>query len=245
MGPVLGTWSLIPSPAVHELLGLGGMDFVILDMEHGPYAISEVETCVRACELSSCAALVRVPRLDGTIIQTVLDTGAQGIVVPHIRNADDARMAVACTRFPPEGSRGYNPFTRGNGYDPKNVPTEKPFVCVIIEDRKACAEATLADILSVPGLDAVYIGAYDLSASLGHPGEVTHPDVMETVERNVRQIQSAGKTAGMMVRSEENMKSALTLGVTMLTWSVDTDLVRSAVAIPVEILKTLSPPARQ
>ncbi len=243
-GPVLGTWSLIPSPTVHELFATGGMDFVILDMEHGPYGITEVEAGVRACAATKCRALVRVPSLDGALIQTVLDTGAEGIVVPRVGTAAEATQAVAATRFPPDGTRGFNPFTRGNGYDPKNTPGEKAFVCIIVEDKQACTEATLAEILAVPGLDAVYVGAYDLSVSLGHPGEVTHPDVAAVVERCVLQIQRAGKTAGMMARSEESMKRALTLGATMLAWSVDTDVVRTAAAGPAEMLKKLSPSAR-
>ena len=242
-GPVLGTWSLIPSPTVHELFAAGGMDFVILDMEHGPYGIAEVEAGVRACAATGCKALVRVRSLDGALIQTVLDTGAEGIVVPRVSTAAEAKQAVAATRFPPDGTRGFNPFTRGNGYDPKNTPREEPFVCVIAEDKQACTEATLAEILNVPGLDAVYVGAYDLSVSLGHPGDVTHPDVLATVERCVRQIQIAGKFAGMMVRNEEGMKHALALGATMLAWSVDTDVVRNAVTMPVEMLKKLSPSA--
>ena len=241
-GPVLGTWSLIPSPTVQEILGIGGFDFAILDMEHGAYGLPEVEAGVRACTSTGCRALVRVPQTNGPLIQTVLDTGAEGIVVPKIRTADEARAVVAATRFPPDGTRGFNPFTRANGYDPsQKIASAEPFTCVIVEDRDACTEATLAQILAVDGLDAVYVGAYDLSVSMNRPGEVTHPDVTSTVERCVKQIAAAGKAAGMMVRSEDSLKNAIALGAKMLLWSVDTDIVRSAVEKPVAMLRGIAP----
>lgn len=233
---VLGTWSIIPCPAVHEILGLGGMDFQILDMEHGPYGLPEIEAGIRACEAVSCAPLVRVPMLDTAMIQSVLDSGAQGIVVPHVRNADDVHTAIAATKYPPDGTRGFNPFTRNTGYDPRGTQrVNRPFSCVIVEDRDACEK--LEEILAVPGLDAVYMGAYDLSVSMGHPGTIEHPDVAALIDRCVRQIRAAGKAAGMMVRTDAAMQQALALGATMLAWSVDTDLLRTAVADSVEAFR--------
>lgn len=234
--PVLGTWALIPCPAVHEIFGIAGMDFQILDMEHGPYDLPAVEAGIRACEAVSCSPLVRVPAIDGSVIQSVLDLGAHGIVVPHVENEEDVKAMLAYMRFPPSGSRGFNPFTRAARYTPTATQAGKlqddfPLSCAIVESVDACGRIDV--IADVPGLDVVYIGAYDLSVSMGKAGDVRHPDVLRLIDQSVRAIRKTGKAAGMMVRTEDEMSAALSMGAKMLAWGVDTDLIRMAAAGPV------------
>ena len=113
--PVVGTWSIISSPMVVEILALSGFDFLILDMEHGVYDQTALDSCIRACEAAGCAPIVRVPGINPSAVQWALDMGAHGIVVPQVGDAASAEMAVSMTKFAPDGTRGYNPFTRVAG----------------------------------------------------------------------------------------------------------------------------------
>jgi 4-hydroxy-2-oxoheptanedioate aldolase len=232
--PVLGVWSIIPSPVVIEIFGLGGIDFVILDMEHGIFDVSALDSCVRACEAAGAAPLVRVPGINPSAAQWALDLGAHGIVVPQVSNAGEAQAVVKMAKYPPLGTRGYNPFTRAAQYanPPDNrsgkLNNDFSLSCVIIENESAVAD--LACICALPRLDVIYMGIYDLSVALGCDGDTRHPRVIDVLERSIAQIRAAGKAAGMMVRSQQEIASALALGANFLVYSVDTSLIHDAVA---------------
>lgn len=226
--PVLGTWSLIPSPTTLEILGRTGMDFVILDNEHGPYDPASLEHGIRACELALCLPIVRVSCLSHSEIQSALDLGAAGIVVPRIKNIDDAKEAIAAMHFPPAGTRGFNPFTRAFGYDPATADPlkQKPFSCLIVEEEGAVRD--IEKILALPELDCLYVGVYDLAVMLGCDGDVRHPKVQALADELIEKITAAGKCAGLMVGSEEETKHALARGARFLVWKTDTFILRNA-----------------
>lgn len=230
---VLGVWSIIPSPVVVEIFALGGIDFAILDMEHGIFDVTALDSCVRACEAAGAVPLVRIPGLNPSAAQWALDLGAHGIVVPQVGNATDVENVVKMAKYAPMGHRGYNPFTRAANYanPPDNrsgkLNNDFSLTCVIIENE--CAVADLARICATPGLDVIYMGIYDLSVALGCNGDTKHPHVVEVVELAIRQIRAAGKAAGMMVRSQQDIAKALTLGANFLVYSVDTFIIREAV----------------
>lgn len=230
---VLGVWSIIPSPVVVEIFALGGIDFCILDMEHGVFDVAALDSCVRACEAAGAVPLVRTPGINPAATQWALDLGAHGVVVPQVGNAVDVQNAVRMAKYAPLGHRGYNPFTRAANYanPPDNqsgkLHNDFPLTCVIIENESALAD--LARICATPHLDVIYIGIYDLSVALGCNGDTKHPHVVEVVELAIRQIRSAGKAAGMMVGNQQNIARALTLGANFLVYSVDTFLIREAV----------------
>ncbi len=239
---VLGTWSLIPSPTTVEILGRSGMDFVILDAEHGPYDPAALEHAIRACETALCLPIVRVSCLSHPEIQSALDLGAAGIVVPRIKNIDEAKEALAAMHFPPAGTRGFNPFTRAFGYDPSTADPakQKPFSCIIVEEEGALKD--LEKILALPDLDCLYVGVYDLSVMLGCSGDVTHPKVQALAEELITKITAAGKIAGLMVGSEEEAKHALVRGVKFLVWKTDTFIIRRAAT---EIVNTFRHAAKR
>lgn len=226
--PVLGTWSIMPSPHTIEIFGRYGMDFVILDMEHGPYDLPSLEHAIRACEASSCTPLVRVPAVSPTAIQSALDLAAHGIIVPRINGLADAKEAFACMHYAPEGKRGFNPFTRAFGYDATNIrlSDHDPLSCLILEDKNALEE--LPQILTLPRLDILYIGVYDLSVALGYNGDVQHPEIAALTEKLAAQIRAAGTHVGLMVKTEEQLAHALNIGARMIVWGVDTFIVRTA-----------------
>lgn len=231
--PVFGVWSLMPSAMSVEATTLGGVDFLILDMEHGIFEPSSLDTCIRACEAAGSAPLVRIPGLNASAAQWALDSGAHGIIVPQISGVEEARAAVALTKFPPVGVRGYNPFVRAANYsggkeEGGKLSNEFPLAAIIVETSQSLNE--LEAICKLDGLDVIYIGVYDLSVVLGYDGDVGHPEIQKIVKSSVEKITRAGKTAGLMARDEAGMKEAFALGATMILGGVDTTLLRNAAA---------------
>lgn len=231
--PVMGIWSIISSAALVEIFALSGLDFVILDMEHGIYDVGALDACVRACEGAGAAPLVRVPGMNGSAVQWALDLGAYGIVVPQIAGCAQAEAAVQMAKFAPHGVRGYNPFTRAGNYSVARGQAESKLdnsfglSCVIIENESSLAE--LDSICALPDLDVVYIGVYDLSIALGCAGNTADPRIEAIVDASVRTIRAAGKAAGVMVRNEREITAALALGANFLVYGVDTLVIRQAV----------------
>ena len=230
--PVLGIWSLIPSPILSEIIGSAGLDFQILDMEHGVYDLTSLDAGIRASEAAGCSPLVRVPGADGFAIQSVLDLGAHGVVVPQIADFEAARDAVEKCKFAPSGTRGFNPFTRGGGYDPSKgqskFDNDWGLTSLIIENVRAWEE--LEQILGIDELDMVYLGVYDMSVALGCAGQIDDPRIIDFVERATKQARDAGKAVGVMVKTREEMKRALDLGANVLVYAVDTFVIHRAMA---------------
>lgn len=237
---VLGIWSIIPSPMVVEILSLSGFDFAILDMEHGIFDTASLDACIRAVEVTGKVPLVRIPGMNPSAAQWALDIGAHGIVVPQVRDAQDAAAVVGMAKYAPLGQRGYNPFTRAANYaNPANnrsgkLNNEFSLTCVIVESESALAD--LDAICATPSVDVVYMGIYDLSVALGVSGDTRHPRVVDVVERSIARIRAAGKAAGMMVRNSSDTARALALGANFLVYGVDSFLIREAAASAVAIL---------
>ncbi|HBG05023.1 MAG: hypothetical protein A2075_19885 [Geobacteraceae bacterium GWC2_58_44] len=241
--PVLGMWSIIPSPTLSEIFGLAGLDFLILDMEHGPFGLGELDACVRACEGAGCSPVVRVPGPNQFVIQSAMDLGVHGVIVPQVLDATSTRDALRCMKFAPDGIRGYNPFTRAAGY--ANAATNQAgklnnafaLKSIIIENQTACD--SIDAILDIEDLDMVYIGVYDLSVAMGCQGNTNHPKVLSFLEKAVGKTRESGKAAGMMVRSEQEIENALSLGANFLVYSVDSYFIHRAVGGVVESLANL------
>jgi 4-hydroxy-2-oxoheptanedioate aldolase len=228
-GVVAGIWQAIPAPAVTGTLAGAGFDFVILDCEHGAWDFAALEGAIAAAEQGGAAPIVRTPGPDAFFVQRVLDLGADGVVVPQIPDADAARRAVAMAHFPPLGTRGYNPFTRGGHYgiapQPK-LARGYPFTGVLVESPSA-AEA-LPAIAALPDLDLVYLGVFDYSTALGIPGQVDDPRVQAFVAGATRIARAAGKAVGTTAMDRTQAAKLTALGVNVLLYGVDTWLIGKA-----------------
>lgn len=205
---VVGIWSIIPNEVVTEILASTGLDFIILDMEHGSFNPFIISKSVQAVSAYECSPLVRIPEIDHTIIQRVLDIGSHGIVCPQIRTVSDAELLVEYSLFPPKGRRGYNPFTKAGDYsgnsDSAYMDSSFPLIVVIIENL--VAYSNLDCILKVEGIDVFYLGIYDMSCNFGVRGELTHPLVQEFVNDATNKIKAAGKTVGYMIDNYSLLK---------------------------------------
>ena len=178
--PIVATFSMIASPIVVELLAKAGFDAVVLDTEHGPIGPESLNALVPACRAAGIAPIVRVRRNEASLIGGALDVGAAAVLVPQIGSAAEAADAVAASRFGPGGHRGTNPYVRAAGYaagaDWFARANAESAVLLMVEGTAGIA--ALPRILETPGLDAIFIGPFDLSQALGVPGQVEHPDVL-------------------------------------------------------------------
>ena len=239
--PVFGTWNTLASPLVSEVMAHAGFDFLIIDLEHGPFVLSEIHKYVNACESYSCSPLVRVPGKHDWMIQQALDQGAHGVILPGIETSQDVRDFVEAVKFKPQGHRGFTPHTKAGGFTNINAETypeeanNLTLVGVIIES--VTAFDNLDSILNVEGLDIVYFGAYDLSISLGSPGNIFSDKIVEMISLGVNKTIKAGKCAGGFVpQSIEKTKFVMDLGIKFVTYNVDSAILYNAIN---DFLKTI------
>jgi len=220
---VFGTWCLIPSPEVINILAKAGLDFVLIDMEHGPMDFVVAQRMVLAAEVEGCEAIIRVPRNDETDILRALDTGASGVIVPHIESAPDCKSAISYMKYPPVGVRGFSPYARAGGYtsraDHTVLENARLITGIIIEGKFGFEN--LASILDTPDLDLVYIGTYDLSVALGVPGETRNKKVIDYLESSVALVRRSGKAAGCLFHDLKELDYFKEIGIKFLTYKVD------------------------
>ena len=218
-----GTWVQTPSPEVVEILGWSGWDFVILDLEHGPFGPERLPHLIRAADASGTTPLVRVPLSAPHDVGRALDLGAAGIVWPGVTSAEAGDSAVRLTRFPPAGSRGSSPSTRQLHYSAIPFATltagdaAQPLVVLQVEARLATSD--LASILAIGGLDVIFIGPYDLSTSLGLPGQFDHPRVREAISEIASRAGERGVAVGIWVPDAESARFWVDQGVRFVTVS--------------------------
>lgn len=227
-GPALvGTFVIVPRVEIVELIGLAGFDLVVLDCEHGPFGIEALPPLVAAARASDLACLVRVPECRAQAVGAALDVGADGVLVPHVHTAAAAADAVAAARFAPEGSRGANPYVRAARYSADAdffSRANDGAACLAMLEGPA-GIAAIDEILSVPGLDAVFIGPVDLSAALGVPGETENPVVVEAVRDIISRGRDRVVATSVFASTPEAAMRWLSLGVRLVALSVDTGLI--------------------
>jgi 2-keto-3-deoxy-L-rhamnonate aldolase RhmA len=196
----VGLWVTIAHQQIAEAAASCGFDWLLFDMEHSPSDLYDVGQQLLAVRGTPSAAIVRVPILDMAWIKRVLDAGAPNIMVPNVRNAQEARDAVAFTRFAPEGLRGVAGSTRAGNYgrykDYMARANDEIGLVLQIESQEALDN--LDEICRVPGVDAVFIGPSDLAASLGYRGQASHPVVQAAIAQAFKVANAAGKAAGVL-----------------------------------------------
>ena len=240
---VFGTWMVIPSPTLVEIFGLAGMDFVVIDHEHGPFTYETSENMVRAAENSGCTPLIRVPTNSASDILRSLEIGAHGIVVPQIENYDQADFAIKSMKYAPRGNRGVSAFTRSSNYygiSEKNR-TEKlnnsTLSILLIESVEAIHN--LDSILECNNIDIIYIGTYDLSQSLGIVDDVNNKKVLSIIEDSVAKIRESGVAAGILAQSSEDAKRWIDIGVQFVPYIADCGIIYESVFNKMKALKGL------
>ena len=191
----IGTWTQIAAPELIDIIGLNGMEFTILDCEHGIFGIETAEKLARAADANDIASAVRVPTNDPVLIMKALDAGIRHIVVPNLSSAEDATLAVRATRFGPHGLRGACPCCRSGGHYIRNwedyVATEEARVGIIGLIESVEGYRNIGEICATPGLAGLMFGSFDLSVSMGLNGDWRHEDVRSAVESMIAAARSA------------------------------------------------------
>ena len=198
--PQIGLWSALCSNIVAEILAGAGFDWILIDTEHGPNELPGVLSQLQAMEAGTAEPVVRVAWNDAVLIKRVLDVGARSLLVPFVQNADEARKAVAATRYPPLGIRGVSVAPRANRYGriPGYHKRAHEEMCVLVQVETRTAVSRIEEIAKVEGVDGIFIGPSDLAADLGHLGDPRHAEVQEMIADGCRRIRAAGKAAGML-----------------------------------------------
>jgi len=229
---VFGSFVQISSPAVVEILAHAGFDFVIIDTEHASISIEAAENLVRAAQLHDICPIIRVTDNDPSKILRALDTGAQGVHIPHVSSRSDAEAIVKAAKYVPEGERGTCPYVRAADYSAFNqnqyfsFANENTLVIALIEGIDGVNN--IDEILSVPGIDIIFVGPYDLSQSLGLIGQIDHPRVMEEISKVIWKARSKNRVVGTFVDTLERAYKWQDLGAQFIAYSLDVGLLLNA-----------------
>lgn len=232
-GTVFGTFVSIAEPAIVEMIGWAGYDFVIIDMEHSAIDFSQLPRLLAAAESVDIVPLVRVGTSAANPILRVLDNGAMGIVVPHVRSRADAVAVVDACRYPPIGKRGVSGASRAASYGHKaflehaQQSNREVLTIALVEDPSG-VEA-IEEIVDVPGLDIICPGAGDLSAGLGFLGQPQHPSVQASVKRVVEVVRAHSKQVlGCHVMVPSQRDNCLAQGARFVIYSQDSRVIFDA-----------------
>lgn len=220
---LIGTMITIGAPEVAEIMSLVGFDWLFLDGEHGPLETADIKTILNASgDRVDC--LVRIPAIDEVPIKKALDLGATGIIAPQVNSAEQAAKVVHLCRYPPEGSRGTGlarAHRYGLGFE-EYVATANQNVLVVIQAEHREAVENIEEIVSVDGIDCIFIGPYDLSASYGKSGQIQDPEIVAAIERVEEVCKSQKKPLGIFGLTSESVRPYLDRGFSLITVGIDT-----------------------
>jgi len=238
---VFGPFLKFTDPAVVEIMGFAGFDFVIIDAEHGPISMESAQNMIRAAESVKITPIIRVGNNDEALILRALDIGAQGIEIPQINSKPDAVRAVKSVKYSPQGERGVCRYVRAANYSSmdkfKYFESANNETMIIAHIEGVEGISNLDEILSVPGIDVIFIGPYDLSQSLGIPGQVNHSLVVEKMKEVVTKCRENNIAVGTFADDVETAKSWVSLGVQYMSFSVDVGILYEVSKQIVEKLK--------
>ncbi len=230
---VFGTWSHIPNVQVVEIIGAAGMDFIVFDLEHGPHSFTEMPGLYAAAGNAGLAAVTRVPGLGNSNVLRLLDSGARGIMVPHVDSAETAARSLRSMYYGPSAdNRGIATLTRASIF---GATDEKPYLAaqnaeitsvLMVEDKAVLDD--IEAICDLPGLDVVFVGIYDLSQSLGLKGDLDDPGFVRVYEETVRRIRDKDIAVGCYAPDAAGARRLIDLGVTFVTICVDGGMLRQS-----------------
>jgi len=226
----IGLWSTLGSAMVAELVGHAGFDWLLIDTEHSPNELPAIVAQLQAIQTGTASAVVRPAWNDPVLIKRILDIGVQSLLIPFVETAEAAAAAVAATRYPPGGIRGVSTGSRAAGYGritdyPRAAGAE---ICVLVQIETVKGVENIDAIAATPGVDGIFVGPADLSASLGHLGDPLNPVVQDTIARVLAACQKAGKPAGYLTGNEAESQKWLDAGFRFVAVGTDAGLLVKA-----------------
>ncbi len=223
----IGLWLGLANSYTAELLAGAGFDWLLIDAEHAPNDLQTILGQLQAMAPFPVSPIVRPPWPDAVRIKQILDLGAQTILAPMVESGAQAADVVAATRYPPQGIRGVgSALARASAFNrtPQYLHTANEQMCVLIQIETPKGVEALDDILAVDGVDGVFIGPSDLSASMGHIGNPAHPDVQAVIEESIAKIVAAGKAPGILIADQALAQRYIELGAIFVGVGTDTGL---------------------
>jgi 2-dehydro-3-deoxyglucarate aldolase/4-hydroxy-2-oxoheptanedioate aldolase len=218
---LIGTLVTLPAPAVAEVLALAGYDWLFIDLEHSTLDALQAQALLQAA--GPCPCVVRVATNDEVSVKKALDIGPAGVIVPQVNTRADAERAVSYAKYPPVGHRSVG-VARAHGYGlnlQQYFERANDEVSLIVQIEHIDGVNNVESIAGVPGIDALFVGPYDLSGSLGKPGKVTDPDVLSAIERVRAVAAGRGLPLGIFAPSAEAARPFLGRGFNLLTVGID------------------------
>lgn len=222
---VFGTWCMLPSSFVVDVIARTGVDFVVIDMEHGTITYETAEEMVRAAQLQGCQAIIRVGDDQENTILHALETGCEAVMVPNVATVEATQRIARASRYAPLGRRGLSPYTRCHGYTHVGLAesmqrhAEETLVGILVEGKEGIDK--LEEIAAVPGIDLIYLGMYDISQSVGLSGQLEHPEVLAQLQRCLKVIKNSGKLAGTFSRDIAACREFRTMGFEFVAYVAD------------------------
>jgi 2-dehydro-3-deoxyglucarate aldolase/4-hydroxy-2-oxoheptanedioate aldolase len=226
---LLGTVVTLSNPAVSEILAEAGFDWLWIDLEHSPMDPSEAQGILQAVA-NRAECVVRVPLNDEIWIKRCLDSGADGLIIPQVSTPEDARRAVRWCKYPPQGTRSVG-ASRAQGYGAslqEYLDRANQETAVVVQIETAAAVSNIQAILEVEGVDGFVIGPFDLSASLGFPGQIDHPEVLAAIESVRAAVLEHGRALGIFTGASARVRGYFEQGFTLVAASTDTLLLNQA-----------------
>jgi 4-hydroxy-2-oxoheptanedioate aldolase len=222
----IGLWSSLCSNIAAEIIGDSGFDWILLDTEHSPNEIPDLVGQLQGMQASPTTPIIRPAWNDAVLIKRALDIGAQSLLLPYVQNVEEAKAAVAATRYPPHGIRGVSVAARASRYGrtPGYLGKANDEICVLVQVETRAALDQLEAIAAVEGVDGVFIGPSDLAASLGHLGNPQHAEAQKAMKDAVERLTKVGKPAGMLTGNEEEAKRYIDWGYKFVAVGADVGL---------------------
>ncbi len=225
---LIGCWLSLGSPITAEVVGVAGFDWLLLDAEHAPNDVLTLIPQLMALKDSPSAPVVRPPWNDTVLIKRLLDAGCHNFLIPFVETAEQARSAVAATRYPPQGVRGVSVSQRSNRYGavPDYFGRVNEQIAVVVQIESCAGVAAAAEIAAVEGIDALFIGPGDLAAAYGHLGHPAHADVQQAIAQVHAAARAAGKATGILAPVEADARRYLDMGMSFVAVGSDLGLLR-------------------
>jgi len=240
----IGLWLSTATPYIAEIAATAGYDWLLLDGEHAPNTIQTQFSQLQAVAPYPSHPVIRVAEGNRTLVKQALDIGAQTLLIPMINSAEEAKEMVSAMRYPPTGVRGVGAsIARASrwGRVSSYMQTAEENLCLLVQAETKAAIDNLDEIVQVDGVDGVFIGPADLSASLGYVDDAGHPEMQAIIEKSIKRIRSAGKAAGTLAVDPEMAKKCIEWGATFVAVAVDTMLFTQALDTTLGIFKGNKP----
>lgn len=228
--PSVGIFMELDHPGVASLVAQSGFDWMIFDTEHGHYTTETLRSVLNAVGEKKVSPIIRVPGNDANTLKVALDIGPQGVIIPMVSSEEECRAAVAGCKYPPEGIRGIGP-SRATGYGTnlsEYLDKANDNTLVIIQIETVEAVKNIDKIAKVKGVDVLFIGALDLSGSMGITGQTNHPDLVKAIDKVIETGKREGVPIGMWCRNEEHAAEMHSKGVQFLAYTTDSLLLASS-----------------